>query len=621
MWVLAGQYRACWTAAFLMLACAVCADAGAADSKRVMVLYSFGRDFKPWSEYAKTIRTELERTSPWPINLFAHSLDAARSGDPEVEQPFVEYLTALYATQPLDLIISIGAPAAAFVQRHRSSFFAGVSMVLTAIDGRRVQFSELSANDATVTVRIDYRAAFENILRLMPNTRSVVIVVGTSPIEKFWKAEIARELEPLAKRIDISWTDQLSFEEVLHDAAKLPPRTAIFWELMIADAAGVVHEGSTAISKLYDVANAPIFSYDESFFGREMVGGPFLHVIDTSRKTAEVATRILGGEKAGDIKVAPVEFGRPMYDWRLLQRWNISESRLPPGSDILFRRPSAWDLYRWQIVAIGLAVLLQATLIHWLLRERRQRRLSEALSRSTLSELARVNRIATGDELSASIAHEVMQPLTGMVSSANAGLRWLTGSPPDIERARAMLDQIVSAGHRAADAVRAIRSVFKREYVCHQPLEVNRVIAAVLDLVRSDLEQNNIEMKTRLSRDLPLVMADSVQLQQMLLNLVLNAMDAMKSVVPAETGLLRIRSRIEGDGIGIDVEDSGVGIHPDMLDRIFEPFVTTKREGLGLGLAICRSIVEVHGGRIEASLRKPRGLTVHVHLPATRQET
>lgn len=602
-------------AVLLILAGVGCPDAVAADSKRVMVVHSFGRDFKPWSEYGKAIRTELERQSPWPIDLFDHSLVVARSGDEDVERLFVEYLRALFTKSSLDLIIAIGAPAAAFVQRHRDEFFADTPMVLTAIDQRRVQFSKLTANETVVPVRIDYLAAFENILQVLPNTENVMVVVGTSPIEKFWKEAIAKEVEPLNGRIKLSWSDRLSFDELLRNASKLPPRSAIFWELMIVDAAGVVHEGNAAMTRLHAVANAPIFSYDESFFGGEMVGGPFLHVADTSRQTAAVAVRILGGEKAADIKVSPVQFARPLFDWRQLQRWGISEAQLPPGSEILFRQPTAWVQYRWQIIAIATAVLLQAGLIHWLLYERRQRRLSEVLARNTLSELARANRLATGSELSASIAHEVMQPLTGMVSSANAGLRWLSSSTPDIERARAMLGQVVAAGHRAGEVVRAIRAVFKKDADNSQPVAVNDLILVVLDLARDSVREHQVEVQTQLDGNLPMVPADSIQLQQVFLNLIVNAVDSMKTLPPEERRLLYVRSRNEEGGVCVSVEDSGPGVAPEALDQIFKPLFTTKRDGLGLGLSICRSIVESHHGRVWASHRQPRGLALHVYLP------
>ena len=382
-------------------------EAATAESKRVMLLHSFGKEFKPWSEYAKTIRDELNRQSPWPLDITEQSLITARSSDEDPETPFVEYLRALFAKRPLDLIVSIGAPAAGFVQRHRQQLFATTPMVFTAVDQRRVQYSDLTANDAVVAVRIDYLGAIENILHVLPDTKHVAVVVGASPVEKFWRKEIAREVKPLEGRVEFTWYDDLSFEDILKHAAALPPHSAIFWELMSVDAAGVVHEGNTALARLHAVANAPIFSYDESFFGNEIVGGPLISVLEGSRQTAAVAIRILGGEKAGDIKVPPIGLAAPKFDWRQMQRWGISESRLPPGSEILFREPTAWEKYRWQIMLTAIALLLQTALIVGLLYEHRRRRTVEVEARQRMAQLAHLNRQSTAGELSASIAHEL----------------------------------------------------------------------------------------------------------------------------------------------------------------------------------------------------------------------
>jgi hypothetical protein len=275
--------RICATAGLVIfLAASLGCPAGfAAEPKQVVLLHSFGRDFKPWSEYARAIRIELDRQSPWPLDITEHSLVTARSPDEDPEVTFVEYLRALAAKRPPDIIVSIGAPAAAFVQRHRQRLFATTPMVFTAVDQRRVQYSSLTANDAVVALRINYLSAFENILQVLPDTKDVIVVVGTSPIEKFWKEAIGKEVEPLANRIKLSWTDELSFEALLKQASALPPHTAIFWELMIVDAAGVVHEGGAPLARLHAVANAPIFSYDESFFGNAIVGGPLLLAADT----------------------------------------------------------------------------------------------------------------------------------------------------------------------------------------------------------------------------------------------------------------------------------------------------------------------------------------------------
>jgi hypothetical protein len=365
---------ACVGATILLLATL---GTAAAESKRVMMLHSFGRDFKPWSEYAITIRAELARQSPWPLEITEHSLMSARSSDENPEAPFVEYLRALHATRPLDLIVSLGAPAVAFVQRHRQQLFADTPMVFTAVEQRRVQYSNLTPNDTVVAVAHSFPAVFENILRVLPETKTVAVVNGNSLNERYWLEEMRREVRRFANRISFIWYSDLSFEEILKHAASLPPHSAIFWHLMNVDAAGVVHEGDTGLPRLHAVANAPIFSYDDSFFGRAIVGGPMHSVLEGSRATAAVAIRVLGGEKPGDIKEPPIGFATPKFDWREMQRWGISERRLPPGSEIHFRDPTAWDQYRVQILLVCAVVLVQSALIAWLIYTRRKRRRSE----------------------------------------------------------------------------------------------------------------------------------------------------------------------------------------------------------------------------------------------------
>ena len=365
---------ACVGATILLLATL---GTAAAESKRVLMLHSFGRDFKPWSEYARTIRAELDRQSPWPLEITEHSLMSARSSDENPEAPFVEYLRALHATRPLDLIVSLGAPAVAFVQRHRQQLFADTPMVFTAVEQRRVQYSNLTPNDTVVAVAHSFPAVFENILRVLPETKTVAVVNGNSLNERYWLEEMRREVRRFANRISFIWYSDLSFEEILKHAASLPPHSAIFWHLMNVDAAGVVHEGDTGLPRLHAVANAPIFSYDDSFFGRAIVGGPMHSVLEGSRATAAVAIRVLGGEKPGDIKEPPIGFATPKFDWREMQRWGISERRLPPGSEIHFRDPTAWDQYRAQILLVCAVVLVQSALIAWLIYTRRKRRRSE----------------------------------------------------------------------------------------------------------------------------------------------------------------------------------------------------------------------------------------------------
>ena len=365
---------ACVGATILLL---VTHGTAAAESKRVMMLHSFGRDSKPWSDYAKNIRGELDRQSPWPLDITEHPLLAARSSEENPEAAFAEYLRALYTERPLDLIVSFGAPAVAFVQRYRKQLFATTPMVFTAVEQRRVQYSILTPNDTVVAVAHSFPAIFENILRVLPDTTTVAVVSGNSPNERFWAEEMRREGRRFADRISFVWYNDLPFEEVLKRAAELPPNSAIYWHLVNVDAAGVVQDNDRALRRLYAVANAPIFSYHDTFFGLGIVGGPMHSLVEGSRGTAAVAIRILGGEKASDIKIPATGFATPKFDWREMQRWGISERRLPPGSEIHFRNPTAWDQYRAQILLVCAVVLVQSALIAWLIYTRRKRRRSE----------------------------------------------------------------------------------------------------------------------------------------------------------------------------------------------------------------------------------------------------
>jgi hypothetical protein len=172
--------------------------AAAAETKRVLMLHSFDRDVKPWSDHAKNIRAEIEQQSRWPLEISDHSLMTASSSNEDSEAAFVEYLRALHAKRPLDLIVSLGAPAVAFVQRHRQDLFVATPMVFTAVEQRRIRYSTLTANDTVVAFAHSFPAVFENILRVLPETKTVAVVNGNSPTEKFWLEEIRREARRFA---------------------------------------------------------------------------------------------------------------------------------------------------------------------------------------------------------------------------------------------------------------------------------------------------------------------------------------------------------------------------------------------------------------------------------------
>jgi PAS domain S-box-containing protein len=231
------------------------------------------------------------------------------------------------------------------------------------------------------------------------------------------------------------------------------------------------------------------------------------------------------------------------------------------------------------------------------------------------SELARVARLTTVGAMAGSIAHEVNQPLTSIVSNGSAGLRWLDHSQPNLEEARSAFKRIVSEGHRASQIVTGIRAMFRKESGDRALVAINEIVCEVVSIVLGELKRRRISLSLGLLDDLPPVLGDRVQLQQLLLNLFTNAMDSMGAVAD-RAHTLNISSEQLENWVLVSVQDSGTGIDPEQIERMFEAFHTTKPNGIGLGLSIGRSIVESHGGRLSASAARPFGSVFQVMLPA-----
>jgi signal transduction histidine kinase len=602
-------------ALILLLSTPVCA--AEPGHKRIMILHSVGREFRPWNEYARAMRAELDRQSPWPIDVQEHSLVAARFTDAASEAVFLQYLQALYAGHPPDLIIGVGAPAASFIQRNRQRLFPGVPTLFTTIEARRVQHSMMTGNDTVVAVTHRFLVLFESFLQISPETKTIAIVNGASPNERFWRGEMERELKPLEGRVEIRWYDNLSYEDMLKQLAALPPHAAIFWYQMVADSAGVAHEGDRALTRLYNVANAPIFTHDDSFFGREIIGGPMHSALGLSRRAVGVAIRILNGEKPGDIKTPPSEFAPAKYDWRELQRWGISQSLLPAGSEVYFREPSAWEKYRWQIAFVCAVVLLQAGLIAILLHERRRRQLAEFEARQRIAELAHVNRYALAGELTTSIAHELNQPLGSILVNTETAAMMLSAPSFDVNELKDILSDIRRDDQRAGEVIKRLRSLLKRAPFEAKEINLNETVREVLDLVSALSHARAVSLSSVLAATPLPVKGDNIQLQQVLINLIVNAIDAMGHLDESQRKIA-VRTARDRNFAEIEIADSGPGILAGKLDEVFEPFYTTKPNGMGMGLSIARTIVEAHEGRISAENHTHQGALFRIRLPLAR---
>jgi PAS domain S-box-containing protein len=248
-------------------------------------------------------------------------------------------------------------------------------------------------------------------------------------------------------------------------------------------------------------------------------------------------------------------------------------------------------------------------------RAEAEARESERRYREIQMELAHANRVATMGQLTASIAHEVKQPIAATVSNAQAALRWLAREPPELDEVRQALASIVKDGKRAGDVVGGIRDLIKKAPSREDRFDINAAIREVIELTRAEAVKTGVTVRMELANGLALIQGDRVQLQQVLLNLIINAIEAMSGASEGARELLVSTGKAEAGGVLIAVRDSGPGLAPTTLDRLFEPFYSTKSSGLGLGLSICRSIIEAHGGRLWTSTNVPRGAIFQFTVP------
>ena len=386
-----GWARNAWMAITLLAFAA--GNATAAEPKRVLLLHSFGPNFQAEDTFAGYLRTDLAEKSPYPIDRYEVSLEIARFTDGERDEAFVSYLRAIFADHPPDLIVTMISPAARFIQRHRRDLFPSTPVIFAALDARAIKDATLTANDTMVAVSIDLTAVIENILRTLPNTTTLAVVMGDAPIEKFWVKEFLLAFRPFEGRVKSVFLNDLSFGEVQKQVAALPPASAIYFGDLVIDAQGVPYRQEEVLARLHAVANAPIFGRFDYQLGEGIVGGPLLSVHALSRKTAEVAAQILGGTSPGDIKTPAQKLGEPEFDWRELRRWGIRQADLPSGSTISFREPTLWEQYRWYILAAaGLsgfgAILIAGLLLNWLRLRRAHDRLRTSEEGMSLAAIA-----------------------------------------------------------------------------------------------------------------------------------------------------------------------------------------------------------------------------------------
>ncbi|WP_246667722.1 sensor histidine kinase [Bradyrhizobium macuxiense] len=448
---------------------------------------------------------------------------------------------------------------------------------------------------------------------VVPGLRSVVLVGAEwdrQVLFRNWKDEIAAGIPGL----DIIEIIGRPMADVIERVKALPDHSAIIYTGLYSDGKDNYYPPSDALAFVAAKANRPIVVASETFLDAGGIGGFTIVPSLIGAEAARRSLRILDGEAPENLPPSVVDVVHPIFNWRQMQRWNVSEANLPKGSEIRFRDPTFLEKYRWRAVALVTALLVQTTLIAFLLHERFMRRKAEVESRNRLSDLAHINRQATAGELSSSIAHELNQPLGSILTNAETA-ELILGSPrPDLQEVREIISDIKRDDLRASEVIRRMRSLLKRAPFEKKEIDLNQTMREAFDFLKLQASARNVAIYLQTSPQTLRVKGDPVQLQQVILNLVVNSMDAMAKMPYGRT--IIGRTEVNGDASAvISICDSGPGIPQDRLNDIFDPFFTTKEQGMGIGLSIARTIVLAHSGQLWAENQSGGGAVFHLSLP------
>src|SRR5271166_5019451 len=478
-----------------------------------------------YAEIFAGIRDEVSAGEQSHAAIYAENLDLARFPAPQYEESLVEHFKTKYADRPIGVIVAIGVDSLRFLQRRKATLWPDVPVVFGFApdwpETRALLPSNATGTFANVTLAQMIIAA----RAVVPGLTNIVLVGEAwkdRAIFGHWRDEIPQAGADLV----VTDLSGLGLRELESRVASLPEQSAIIYSAIYSDGEGKYYPPAHALGLVVEHANRPIIIASESFLGHGGIGGFLLLPEVIGHDAGKLAMRILAGESASKIPLSAGDNVRPIFDWRQMQRWNVATSSLPQGSEIRFRSPTIWEQYRWQSLAALTIIFVQALLITGMLYERRRRHRAEIEARRRMSELAHLNRRATAGEMTASIAHELNQPLAAILSNAEAAESLLKAPAPDLAEIGEILVDIRRDDVRASGVIKHLRSLLKKGEFEAQLFDINQTVRDVFQFLSVQALIRNVRLETDLAMSALYVWGDQIQLEQVILNLAMNAMDA-----------------------------------------------------------------------------------------------
>jgi signal transduction histidine kinase len=588
-------------------------------TKRVMMIFSEARDLPGNVLMEQAVRQEMLAHSTNNIDFFTESLDSSRFPDKNHYRLFGDYIKNKYMGQKMDLMILFMARNFLLAQGLTAAVPTNVPAIFVVVNDLEVPNPPGGRPFTGIFQRFDIPGTMQFIFHLQPETRQVVVIGGVSEADQVTLARIQEMAQTVAGVKFEFWTN-LPVAVMCADAKTLPSDTVILLGTVQRDVTGEPFYTSQVVQMLAPNANVPVYVLGQGLIGSGALGGNVVNMDKMGTAAGNLALRVLSGESASEIPIEQFDSGTPMVDWRELQHWHIRPALLPAGTVVRYRPTSLWEEHKVLIMFFAVGFVAQGITIIALLVLRGQQRRAVAEIERQRTELAHVSRVSTMGQLASALTHELNQPLGAILRNAEAAELYLQNDPPNLQEVRAILTDIRRDDRRAGNVIDRMRALYKRKSLVRNPLDLRELVEDTVALTRVDADARQVKVNVQLPAELLRVQGDRVHLQQVLLNLILNGMDAM-AAIPRARRLLAVRALATKNGnLKVEVSDHGTGIAPDVAARIFEPFFTTKPNGMGMGLAISQTIIEAHGGDIWVQSKGGEGATFSFILPSAGEE-
>ena len=560
------------------------------------------------------LRQNLLTNLPQRTITYTENLDLARFDSPKYRQELEKWFRIKYRGLKLDAIVPGGELSLDLALKLRNDLWLGVPIVFCSIPGEKLAQLSGATNLTGVVVEIDVKGTLAAAVQLCPDTCNIALIASDRGYTERYRYVRRQAEEFAASRYEFIPLTGLTMAQTKQRVANLPPKTVVVYLSMWMDAAGQVFNPRDALTDLSSVSTAPVFGLMDTHLGYGITGGSCINFFTLGNEVADQVARVVRAGSADGVPVVRSHANQLLLDFNELKRRNLVNRPLPARAEVRFKPPTLWESHRDLLLILLGALVLQSGLIAALLVQRFHRIRAESTLQEQRDQLAHVGRVSAMGQLASSLAHELNQPLGAILRNAEAGEMFLQQDPPDLNELRAILSDIRKDDERAGAVLDRIRSFLKRRNIRPGAVALEEVIAEVVSFVSADASSRQVQVLTEVEPGLPTVLGDRVQLQQVLLNLVLNAIDSI-SASHSRPRRVALRAFRNAQHVEVSVSDTGTGISAEAMQRLFEPFFTTRRHGMGIGLSISRTIIEVHGGRIWAENSPAGGAVFRFVLP------